>query len=183
MTWNEKLTQLRTAQGISQADLGAAIGLQASRISRWEKGEGAPSMEQGLGLARALGVDYDYFADDAQDEPPPSQELADDERSALDLYREIRAQLGNASALKELAKLAALAESRVGGGNEPPSAPVPAPSAPESAPRSSSPWVGVAVRNRDDMSRHRKRMQEEGEAKAKERTKGKTDEPKSPPKK
>lgn len=75
MKWSLKLAKHRAERRMSQAELAGLVGLQDSRISRWENGDGNPSMAQGLRLARALGVSYDYLADDALDEPPGLSEL------------------------------------------------------------------------------------------------------------
>jgi transcriptional regulator with XRE-family HTH domain len=88
MTWREKIRWHRHRLRMTQAELGAAIGLQQPRIGRWESGEGMPTMEQGLRLARALGVPYDYLADDAQAEPPRALSNAD-EAMILEMARTV----------------------------------------------------------------------------------------------
>lgn len=74
MTWRKKLAKWREIRRLSQGELSQMVGLQGPRISRWETGEGAPSMEQGFRIARALGLSYDFFADDSADSPPPEPE-------------------------------------------------------------------------------------------------------------
>ncbi|MCX6019851.1 MAG: XRE family transcriptional regulator [Chloroflexi bacterium] len=56
-----RLQSLRKSAGLSQAELGQAVGASTSLISRWESGEREPSSTQVLALARALGVSVDYL--------------------------------------------------------------------------------------------------------------------------
>lgn len=77
MKFDAKLRKLLDAQGLSQSELAAAIGLQPSRVSRWARGEGEPTRVQLVRLARALGVTADFLADDAQDEPDPGPSPAE----------------------------------------------------------------------------------------------------------
>jgi transcriptional regulator with XRE-family HTH domain len=100
VNWREKLLNHRRRLKMSQAELGAAIGLQQSRIGRWETGDGMPTMDQGFRLARALGVPFDYLVDDAQQELP-APELSDDERAVLRLMRVL--SLNADEALRRLA--------------------------------------------------------------------------------
>lgn len=71
---------------MTQAELAKPVGVNQQRIAKWENGDGLPSMEQGLRLARALGVSYEYFADDAADRPPLPA-ISEDEAAILQLYR------------------------------------------------------------------------------------------------
>lgn len=88
MTWREKLQRRRQRLRLSQAALGAAIGLQQSRIGRWEVGTGMPTMEQGFLLARALGISYDFLMDEEHDELPPPA-FTPEEATVLDMARTI----------------------------------------------------------------------------------------------
>jgi transcriptional regulator with XRE-family HTH domain len=104
MTWREKLQKHRQQLRLSQAELAATIGLQQSRIGRWEVGEGMPSMEQGHKLALALNVPYDYLMDDTQAEPPLPA-LSPDEAMVLEMAR----TLGMAEAKRRLLAAPAIA--------------------------------------------------------------------------
>jgi transcriptional regulator with XRE-family HTH domain len=88
MTWREKLQRRRQRLRLSQAELGSAIGLQQSRIGRWEAGAGMPTMEQGYRLARSLGVSYDFLMDESLDEIPPPP-FTPDEAMILEMARTI----------------------------------------------------------------------------------------------
>ena len=54
-----RLAALRKAAGLSQVDLGNAIGTSGSLVSRWESGDREPTTQQVLDLARTLGVSVD----------------------------------------------------------------------------------------------------------------------------
>ena len=51
-----KIKLLRKSKGMNQADLAEATGVEINTISRYETGGFAPSIEQLLNLAKALGV-------------------------------------------------------------------------------------------------------------------------------
>jgi Zn-dependent peptidase ImmA (M78 family)/transcriptional regulator with XRE-family HTH domain len=57
----ERLIEARDARGVTQADLGKAIGCGASTISNWERGHQAPEPPSLDHLASALGVSTRYF--------------------------------------------------------------------------------------------------------------------------
>jgi transcriptional regulator with XRE-family HTH domain len=44
--------EIRKRAGLSQADVGKAVGTNASQMSRWEAGKGAPHRDSALKLAR-----------------------------------------------------------------------------------------------------------------------------------
>jgi Zn-dependent peptidase ImmA (M78 family)/DNA-binding XRE family transcriptional regulator len=56
-----RLRDLRKHSKLSQSNLARRLGLDSSMISRWEKGERQPSLEQCFALARAFGVSVDYL--------------------------------------------------------------------------------------------------------------------------
>jgi Zn-dependent peptidase ImmA (M78 family)/DNA-binding XRE family transcriptional regulator len=56
-----RLRDLRKHSHLSQGELARRLGLDTSMISRWEKGERKPSLEQVFALARAFGVSVDYL--------------------------------------------------------------------------------------------------------------------------
>ena len=51
------IRQLRTEQGMTQAALGARLGVCAKTISKWECGRGCPDLSLVGALARITGVD------------------------------------------------------------------------------------------------------------------------------
>lgn len=60
--------------GVTQADLGAIVGVTQATVSRWENGEGAPSLDEMARIrtaAKARGIDWDdawFFAGSTCDE-------------------------------------------------------------------------------------------------------------------
>lgn len=68
-----KIVDLRNRAGITQAELARRSGVHEAVVSRWERGEHAPSADNVGVLATALGVTVDDFyeragADDDEDE-------------------------------------------------------------------------------------------------------------------
>jgi Zn-dependent peptidase ImmA (M78 family)/DNA-binding XRE family transcriptional regulator len=57
----ERLTEARDARGVTQADLGKALGRSASAISNWERGEQTPEPVVLSPLASVLGLSMRYF--------------------------------------------------------------------------------------------------------------------------
>lgn len=65
-TFGRRLREARLAKGLTQADLGAVLGLDeensaAPRISRYERGDRVPDLESMEKLAEALGLPVAYF--------------------------------------------------------------------------------------------------------------------------
>ncbi len=57
----QRISQLRTMAGITQAELARRLELSPGLVSYWESGERKPSTEQLQELARHLGVSIDYL--------------------------------------------------------------------------------------------------------------------------
>lgn len=75
-TWGLRVRAMRRAQSLTQSGLAAKTGipdLSQVTISRIEKGRRAPSLEQGLALARVLGLPAEVLF---TAENPPEKELA-----------------------------------------------------------------------------------------------------------
>ena len=64
----KKLREHRKAQGLSQAQLGAELGLSASSIAMWETDKRDPDIQTLLELSNFLGVDFNCFLN-ANDTP------------------------------------------------------------------------------------------------------------------
>src|SRR5919202_6166329 len=58
----EIMRKRRTEQGLSQADLAAAVGLDKRQIRRYEAGEAQPSLSAARAIAQALGISLDELA-------------------------------------------------------------------------------------------------------------------------
>lgn len=61
MTLGEHITQLRKKKGLSQADLGNAVGTSGDIIGRYERDEVKPSIEVVIKIADTLEVSIDYL--------------------------------------------------------------------------------------------------------------------------
>lgn len=65
----QKIYQMRTKKGLSQAELGRRIGVSHVMISLYEKGAKSPQIETLKRLADVLEVDFNYFFLNNTDEP------------------------------------------------------------------------------------------------------------------
>jgi transcriptional regulator with XRE-family HTH domain len=54
--WGEALKGLRERSGKTKGELGAAVGVTARTVARWEAETRTPGLADGASLARALGV-------------------------------------------------------------------------------------------------------------------------------
>jgi len=61
MTLGENITTLRKKKGLSQAELGKAIGTSGDIIGRYERDEVKPSIEVVIKIASTLEVSIDYL--------------------------------------------------------------------------------------------------------------------------
>ena len=59
MTFQETLSQLRKARGLSQEALAARIGVSRQAVSKWETGDASPDLNKLLALADQLEVSLD----------------------------------------------------------------------------------------------------------------------------
>ncbi len=60
-TVGERIKRLREAQQITQAALGAAVGVTVGQVSRWERDVGEPSLSSLRALAAALRASCDQI--------------------------------------------------------------------------------------------------------------------------
>lgn len=56
------LAELRKKRRMTQMDLAKVVDVHVRLISRWESGEGEPSLRNAMYLAQALGVTLDDIA-------------------------------------------------------------------------------------------------------------------------
>lgn len=61
MTLGEKLTQVRKAAGLTQADVAAKLNVSRQAVSRWESGQSKPSTEKLLALSDLYGTSLDQL--------------------------------------------------------------------------------------------------------------------------
>ena len=86
LTLTHELRRLRRAQGLSQTWLAEVVGISRQRMSGIEAGRGWPSLEVGLGIARALGVPIEHLFHTADPEVLPV-ELAQTRPQPMDATR------------------------------------------------------------------------------------------------
>lgn len=61
MTLGQQVMALRKKKGLSQADLGKAVGTSGDIIGRYERDEVKPSIEVAVKIADALDISLDYL--------------------------------------------------------------------------------------------------------------------------
>jgi transcriptional regulator with XRE-family HTH domain len=61
MTFGEHITTLRKRKGLSQGELGKAVGTSGDIIGKYERNEVKPSIEVAAKIADALEVSLDYL--------------------------------------------------------------------------------------------------------------------------
>jgi len=64
MEFNEKITQLRKARGMTQEELADKVGVSRQSISKWELGDCEPDMSTLRKLQKIFGVSMDYLIND-----------------------------------------------------------------------------------------------------------------------
>lgn len=89
--WNavrfgEELRRWRTARGMSQADVAAAVGSARNSVSRWEVGEFLPAPVQMHRLQELMGAEFPVLLPAAQVDvlPESLQDVLAEARAALD---------------------------------------------------------------------------------------------------
>lgn len=61
MTLGQQMTALRKKKGLSQSDIGKAVGTSGDIIGRYERDEVKPSIEVAVRIADTLEVSLDYL--------------------------------------------------------------------------------------------------------------------------
>ena len=61
MTLGQKITQLRKEKKLSQVDVAKAVGVSRDAISKYERDDIIPSVENAKKIAQTLGVSLDYL--------------------------------------------------------------------------------------------------------------------------
>lgn len=124
-----RLRLRRTLLGLSQEDLGTALGLTFQQIQKYERGTNRIGASRLFDLARALGVSVDYFYDEmepevmaasprymtgAVEEPEPQRIDPMGKRETLDLVR-IYYKIGDPNVRKRVYELARALAQHTGG--------------------------------------------------------------------
>jgi transcriptional regulator with XRE-family HTH domain len=68
ISFGERLRDLRIQKKLSQAELGHLVGVQATHIGRYERGESKPSAKYLKLLADSLDVSADYLYDGIEED-------------------------------------------------------------------------------------------------------------------
>ena len=76
MSLQEKLTNLRKEQKLSQLEVAEAISVSRQAVSKWEAGSTVPSTDNLKFLSDLYGVSVDYLLDNSADIPDPPGEDA-----------------------------------------------------------------------------------------------------------
>jgi transcriptional regulator with XRE-family HTH domain len=76
MSLQEKLTNLRKEQKLSQLEVAEAISVSRQAVSKWEAGTTVPSTDNLKFLSDLYGVSVDYLLDNSADIPDPPEEDA-----------------------------------------------------------------------------------------------------------
>lgn len=67
-TFGMRLARLRSKNGMTQRDLGAAVGISWSQVSRYESGKARPRLPVLMKIADALGTDIESLNGDSSNE-------------------------------------------------------------------------------------------------------------------
>lgn len=90
--FGKNLVRVAEARGLNQAELGAAVGLGRSSMSRIATGAQEPKVGTAFTLARALGVSLDVLLDDPSGPAPGDVAmvpLTADERDLIRVARRV----------------------------------------------------------------------------------------------
>ena len=68
MTLGQKITKLRKDKKLSQADIASAIGVSRDAISKYERGDIVPSVENAKRIADVLEVSLDYLVSEEENQ-------------------------------------------------------------------------------------------------------------------
>lgn len=91
MTKIPNLFVIMTKNGISQKQLAENIGASTGNVADWKSGRSAPSIDKLPLIADYLDVSLDYLLGRAETSKS-ADELNDDEKELLDLYRQLPAK-------------------------------------------------------------------------------------------
>jgi transcriptional regulator with XRE-family HTH domain len=97
MEFANKLKRLMSRARFSQAQLGARVGVSQNLVGQWCRAEAVPDLREAATLAGIFGVDVNYLADDALDDPPSNPAEAE----AVKLVRAL--ELDEAEVVRRLA--------------------------------------------------------------------------------
>lgn len=77
MKFNEKLIELRKQKGLSQDELGNALGVSRQTISKWELGQSYPDFQRLVLLSDYFGLSLNTLVKDINVEDIRSRNLSE----------------------------------------------------------------------------------------------------------
>ena len=77
MKFNEKLIELRKQKGLSQDELGNALGVSRQTISKWELGQSYPDFQRLVLLSNYFGLSLNTLVKDINVEDIRSRNLSE----------------------------------------------------------------------------------------------------------
>lgn len=89
MNFNEKLIELRKSKGMSQDELGSALGVSRQTISKWELAQSYPDFQRLVLLSDYFGLSLDVLVKDIDVQDVRNKNLNDKQLSAI--YEDVSA--------------------------------------------------------------------------------------------
>lgn len=83
MNFNEKLIELRKSKGLSQDELGNALGVSRQTISKWELAQSYPDFQRLVLLSDYFGLSLDALVKDIDVQDIRNKSLNDKQLSAI----------------------------------------------------------------------------------------------------
>lgn len=83
MNFNEKLIELRKSKGLSQDELGNALGVSRQTISKWELAHSYPDFQRLVLLSDYFGLSLDALVKDIDVQDIRNKNLNDQQLSAI----------------------------------------------------------------------------------------------------
>ena len=87
MNFNEKLIKLRKERGLSQEELGAAVGVSRQTISKWELAQSYPDFQKLVSLSDYFKISLDSLVKDIDVEDVRDKNLNEKQLSMI--YKDI----------------------------------------------------------------------------------------------
>ena len=83
MNFNEKLIELRKSKGLSQDELGNALGVSRQTISKWELAQSYPDFQRLVLLSDYFGLSLDTLVNDIDVQDVRSKNLSEKQLSSI----------------------------------------------------------------------------------------------------
>ena len=83
MNFNEKLIELRKSKGLSQDELGNALGVSRQTISKWELAQSYPDFQRLVSLSDYFGLSLDALVKDIDVQDVRSKNLSEKQLSSI----------------------------------------------------------------------------------------------------